>query len=340
VNTFHPRNSVVVLLVLATALLVAPGTAAAKVIREQRNVPSDPSGLMVVSPSRIEQDIQPGVRSTVELTIYNDNDEPIDFSISGTDLGPASSPRSVAAKVEDGEFGAGDWLTPEIRDGRLQPFEAITFQVTVDPPLTAPIGSNLAGISVRGAPALGPVGAGDDTGVLEVNALIQTFLTVPGPVEHKLRIVDIDARDTFVLGSRRFVIWEVMFENRGTVNEHVSGSVNVKSLFGNTAHREKIDDLLVLRGSKRSTRVVWTDLPFVGSFAPEVRVRGDDARLVTQTGERVTLMPWWLPPLIIALFVLPVIWMWWRRRQEWKLYLEDDEYGEQEWEDDVVVEDH
>ena len=333
------RHRTILALVALAAVFAFPAGASAKVEYEQRNEPTDPSGLMVVSPSRIEQDIQPGVKTTVTLSVYNDHDEPIDFSISSTDLGPASSPRSVASKVEDGEFGAGDWLTSEVTDGRLEPFQAVTFNVVVDPPLTAPIGANLAGISVRGAPAAGPVGAADDTGFLEVNALVQTFLTVPGPVEHDLRVVDVDARDTFVLGNRRFVIWEVLFENRGTVNEHVSGSINVKSIFGNTAHRQKIDDLLVLRGAKRSTRVVWTDLPVVGSFTPEVRVRGDDARLVTQTGERVTLMPWWLPPLIIALFVLPVVWLWWRRRQEWKLYLEDEEWDGQEWDDDVTVED-
>lgn len=337
VKTFQHRTAVAAAALVAA--LLAPGTAAAAVKYEQRSPSSDPSGLMVVSPSRVEEDVQPGVRTTVEVTVFNDHDEPIDFTVSGTDLGPASNPRSVAAKVEDGEFGAGDWLVTELRNARLKPFEAVTFDVTIDPPLSAPIGTNFAGINVRGAPAAGPVGADDDTGFLAVNALVQAFLTIPGPVKHDLRIVDIDARDAFVLGDRRFVVWEVMFENRGTVNEHVSGSINVKSIFGNTAHREKLDDLLVLRGTKRSTRVVWTDLPFVGSFAPEVRVRGDDAREVKQTGERVTLIPWWLPPLLIALVVLPVVWLWWRRRQEWKLYLEDEEWDGQEWDDDVPVED-
>jgi hypothetical protein len=316
----------------AIAACIAPQAAFATVERKQNTPGDDPTGRLFISPGRIEQDVQPGVATTVPITLTNDSDGPFDVSLRATDVGQAADPRSVATAVEDGEFGAGDWLEPEIRDIRLEPFEQITFDLLVDPPTDAPTGTNLAGLIVDSTPAEGPLGTEDSDSVFRIEGLIQVFLTVPGEVEHDLTVTSLDVRDTVLLGGQRFVVWDVTFRNDGTVNEHVSGSINVHSLFGNTAHREKVQNLLVLRGSSRTTRVIWRDLPWVGAFTPEARVRGDDAKLVTRTGDRVVILPWWLPVLVVLAVLLPFLVLWWRRRQEWKLYLdeEDEDWAEQQ----------
>ncbi|MCB0879818.1 MAG: hypothetical protein KDC46_12670 [Thermoleophilia bacterium] len=310
-------------------------TADAAVERKILGPNDEPSGLVIVSPFRIEEDVQPGVRKTIQMTLTNDSDKEVDITLTPTDLAASSNPRSFIQKVEDGEFGAGDWLVPEIIDDRLAPWEQIKFDLVIDPPTSAPVGTNMAGLSVDTALAEGEPGTGDQqTGVARAEALVQIFLTVPGPVEHKLRIVDVDVRDTLVLGSQRFVVWDITYRNDGTVNEHVEGTFDVRSIFGNSAHREPIESSLVLRGSTRTQRIVWRDLPWVGAFTPEVKVRGDDAKLISATGERVIVFPWWLPVIILLLVVAPAVWIWWRRRQEWKLYLDDED-----WDDDYAFDD-
>ncbi len=319
-----PRTLLALALCLFWSLVLA-GNAAAAVERKPGSPSEDPTGRLFISPGRVEEDVEPGARTSVRITLTNDSDDQFDVSLSSTDLGQASDPRSVATQVEDGEFGAGDWLTPEVTDLRLEPFEIVEFDLRIDPPLTAPIGTNLAGLVVDSTVAEGEIGTDDSDSVFRVEGLIQVFLTVPGPVKNDLRITDIDIRDTLVLGNQRFAVWDISFQNNGTVNEHVSGNVAIKSLFGNTAHREKLENLLVLRGSKRTTRVIWRELPWIGAFTPEVRVRGDDARLKRATGERIIVLPWWVPVVLVLLIVLPAVYLWWRRRQEWKLYLEDED---------------
>jgi hypothetical protein len=314
-------------------VLLLPMQASAEVIRTQTTPSVNPTGRLFISPGRIEQDVQPGVRQTVQVTLINDSNGPFDVSLRATDLGQATDPRAVATQVEDGEFGAGDWLVPEVLDLRLDAFEQVVFDVVIDPPTTAPIGTNMAGLVVDSSVAGGEIGTADSESMFRVEGLIQIFLTVPGPVEHNLRIVDVDVRDAVILGGQRFAVWDVTFENLGTVNEHVTGAVAIRSIFGNDAHREQVDDLLVLRGAKRTTRIIWRDLPWVGVFTPEVRVRGDDARLVTATGERVIVMPWWLPVVIALTVIGPALWLWMRRRQEWLLYLEEEDLDEQADED-------
>lgn len=307
--------------------------------RDQREPSLDPTGLMVVSPARVEQDVVGGQRSQFTLSIFNDDAEPLDVSVDVTDVGPASNPKSLVSKTQDGEFGAGEWLTPDIQHERLQPFEELVFVVVVDPPFDAPVGTNLGGITVVGAPAQGPVGADDGGGFVKLEVLAQVFLTIAGPVKRDLRVTDVAVRDTLVLGSQRFVVWEITYQNNGTVNEHVNGSVAIKSIFGNTAHRQDVEKLIVLRGAKRTSRVIWRDLPWVGAFAPEVRVHGDDAKRIEVEGERVVVLPVWLPLLLGAVIVGPALFLWWRRRQEWRQYLDEETYDE-EWDDPDLVGGH
>lgn len=322
-----PSELLACLIAVTVSLLAAP-SAHAEVSRKPGSPKAEPTGRIFISPGRVEQDVQPGVEGLFTVELTNDSDQPFDVTLKTTDLGQSVDPRGVANQVEDGEFGAGDWLIPEVEDLRLKPWEQVTFAVKIAPPLTAPIGTNLAGLVVDSSVAGGAVGSKDSDSMFRVEGLIQVFLTVPGPVKHELRIVDVDIRDSLVLEGNRFAVWDVTFENRGTVNEHVAGSVNIRSVFGNSAHRTRLKELIVLRGSKRTHRVIWNDLPWVGMFTPDVQVRGDDAKLVKATGERVVVFPWWLPVALVLAIVLPWAWIWWRRRQEWQLYLEDENWDE------------
>lgn len=333
---FQLRTVIQLVLLSLVAAAVVPATASAEVKRQILGPNDEATGLVIVSPFRIEEDVEPGVRESITMTLTNDSDKVVDVTASATDLEAAADPRNFVDQVEDGEFGAGDWLVPELVNDRLQPWERVQFELVIDPPLDAPVGTNLAGLSIDTAVAEGAPGTEDQrTGILRAEALVQVFLTIPGPVKHDLRVLDIDVRDTLVLGSQRFVVWDVTYRNAGTVNEHVSGTFEVRSIFGNAAHRERIEESLVLRGSTRTERIVWRDLPWVGAFTPQLRVRGDDAQLIRATGERVVVFPWWLPVVIAVLLVAPALWLWWRRRQEWKLYLEDEGWEEDpNWDDD------
>lgn len=305
-------------------VMLCGATPADAAVRRQVETSTDPTGLLFTSPARVEEDVTPGQTTTIRMRVFNDDDTSIDVSLSTSDLGPSANPQSLAAPTEKGEFGAGTWIEPEIRDFRLKPFESISFDVRVTPPLTAPIGTNAGAVIVSGNAANGKIGTdGDPTGSVAIDTAVQMFATVPGPVQHDLHIRSIHTRDAFLLGSHRFVVWDVTFTNGGTVNEHVNGSLSATSIFGNSAFRGKIDDIIVLRNSKRTARVIWEDPPWIGRFSPTVNVRGDDAKLVTRTGSAVTVIPWWVPVIVAMLVVFPFLFLWMRRRQDWKHYLED-----------------
>lgn len=312
------------LVTLGLLLCLAPTSLAAPT-RIAGSPSSEPTGRLFISPGRVERDVQPGVRSTIKIRLTNDSDGPFDISLRTSDTGPAESPFSVASAVENGQYGAGDWLTPEIIDLRLDAWETIEFNLIVDPPDNAPVGTSMAGLIFNSGVAEGAIGTADSTSMFKVEGLIQIFLNIPGPIKNDLRIVDVTTRDSVMLGNQRFVVWDVTFANYGTVNDHVSGELVARSIFGNAAQREKISNLLVLRGGKRTTRVVWRDLPLVGAFTPHVRIQGDDQKVTKKSGKRIVILPWWIPAGILVLIIVPMLTMWLRRRREWQQYLEQDE---------------
>ncbi|MBC7632032.1 hypothetical protein [Aeromicrobium sp.] len=307
----------------------APAPASANVVRTQNPPNTDPTGQLSISPGRIETDVQPGVRTTQKITLVNDSDQEIDVSVIATDLGQSSDPRNVAQRVEKGEFGAGSWLTPEITDFRMKPFELVAFLVVIDPPTDATVGTSLGGLAIDSSIASGAIGTANEpegatAPILLAEGLLQIFLTVPGDVDHKLRIVDVDLRDKYVFGSQRFAIWNVTFANAGTVNEHVAGRVDITSVFGNAAHSEKIDDYVVLRGARRTVRVVWSDIPAIGAFTATAKVHGDNADRIEASSERLVIFPWWLIVILLVAVLAPFLYLWWRRRQDWRQYLAED----------------
>lgn len=320
----HPTIQLALVIVAAALVGVAAAPSPADAVVERTIGRSDaPSNKVRISPPRMELDVRPGARMVEQIKIVNDSPEPQDITITPKDFAASSDPRSLGDAVEDGEFGAGDWLTPEVRDLRLAPFERVNFDLIIEPPVGAPAGTNLGALLIRSMKADGKPGTDDnEAGTVVIDALMQVFLTVAGPVDHQLEITEVETRDAYQFGSNRLVSWDVSFRNDGTVNEHVEGTLDVQSVFGTRAERIKIEPLLVLRGATRTVRIIWRDVPWVGAFTPKVVVRGDDARSLDRTGARTVILPWWVFPLLAVLVFGPILWMWLARRREWKHYLE------------------
>lgn len=320
------RCSVACAAFVAAVCLVAPTLASAAIEREILTN-AEPTNLVNISPIRLENDVQPGVRTTERITIFNDSSSVVTVKAKVVDLGPPKDETILAEPVLDGyKFGAKDWVTSELDETTLQPFEKIRFDVVIDPPVDAPVGSSYAGVEFQ-FEGKGTADAGNGGKVaLRFTTMLQVLLTVPGPVEHDLKLLRADARDMFHFGSTAFVTYGLLYENAGTVSEHVNGEIQITSLFGNKVKKIDLGERALIRGARGTDRAVWTDPPMFGIFTATATIRGDDGKESSKEIGRVVLLPpWWVIALVVASLVLPPVYLWWKRRQEWKLYLEDEE---------------
>jgi hypothetical protein len=326
-STPAPRRILVMLAsVIALAGLTFATSSNAAVKREQLSN-AQPTNLVNISPIRIDRNVSPGDHLVEPVTIFNDDPDPASIKIKVIDLGPPHDETLLTEPIFKGtaEFGAKDWVTPELTDIELKPFEKVTFDVTIEPPADAPVGSSYAGLQIIVADS--SKDKAKSAVAVQISSVMQILLTVPGAVQQKLTLLDAQTRDAFHMGSSSFVTYGARYKNDGTVSDHVKGKVIITSIFGNKADELPIKERTLIRGATGSSRLVWSDPPAFGIFTSKLQLQGDDGKVITKDLGRVILLPpWWLIALIVVLLVAPPVYLWWRRRREWLLYMEDDEW--------------
>ena len=317
------------------ALLLTLPAPASALTRETVPASSEPSGLINISPITAEETVTPGTPTTIEVTIASDATTASSVRMRPVDLSSAQDPTLLAAPVENAEFGASEWIELEVTELEVAPFEKVTFDVTITPPVDAPVGGNYGAIEIEVGEIAQVDGQGGSGAQVRLLAIVNLLLTVPGEVVHDLA-VEASVDDAYFLGGPRFVVYETKYTNDGTVTESIEGSIRITSLFGNTAAELPLRPLRVIRGDERTDRTVWSDPPAFGVFTATAEVRTPDGETQTvEIGRVVILPPWWVVALVVASLVLPPVYLWWRRRREWMLYLEDEDWDDLDEYDEV-----
>jgi hypothetical protein len=322
---------------LALALMAWVPTASA-FEKKQQIVKID--GLVSVSPSRFEGDVTPGQPANIGFSVTNKTAKTLKIKLHYADLQPSRSSDGFVDAVEKAQFGASTWMQAERDDFILKSGEEAKQVVAVTPPLDAPVGDNFAAIIVEATEVTG----GDEPKVttaegqkvaIRITGVVQFFFTVPGEIRHDTRILRTEVGDSFVVGSNRFVTYSVFVKNNGNVNDHVSGSVVVHSLFGNKVVEIPIRRQLLLRGSTREIRVLWTHPPFFGRFTGDVTLRTEDPDhpKIERGLPTVTILPpWWVLALVAASILGGIGYAMYHRNTAWKRYLDED--WDEDWDDE------
>lgn len=318
------RNLLCRLALTIALLVVLPAPLAHAMKRVQLPTDAQGSGLFSVAPDRYEGDVHPGKTTTVTMRLTNETGSPVQVTLNATDLAAAADLTSLIEMVDDGKYGAGSWLEFEQKTFRMEQREQVEFGVKVMPPLDAPVGTNLAGVQVE-AVAISDDASTPGTAVnFRIEGLAQIFVIVPGEIRHDTRIVSAKVSDSFLFHGSGFVAYEVEFENRGNVNDHVSGEIAVRSMFGNAVESLPINETIVVRGSRRIARVIWPSPPRFGRFVGHAQVTSDSKNLRAKTSAVVILPPWWWFVAFFVVIVLPLIYTMWQRRRAWRAYLADE----------------
>jgi hypothetical protein len=292
----------------------------------------EPNGLITLSPDRVERNVIPGQSTTIPIRIINGADVPVKALISVQDLEAAEGSDSFVQAVKKAKFGASTWITPEANEINMVSGEQVDLNLTVLPPPNAPVGANYAAlrVSVQEVDKDGKTKVG-----FKASGISQLFLTVPGEVVRDTRIIATRVSDQWMFNGGGFVSYEVDIENRGTVHDLVKGEIAVKSLFGNTVTKLKLDERYVLRGSTRTVRAIWTDPPRFGRFTGTATITGRAEKTTKKAVPAVTVLPpWWWIALGVIVILLPIGVTWKRRRDDWKQYMNDPDLDEDdsEWE--------
>ncbi len=279
---------------LALLLFLALGAASAAAYTVEKN-DDQVTGQIVISPTKIELNMDPGDRATREISLTNRTGGPVTFQFSTEDFEGSKDPAkaTVFTGETDSPWGASDWIEPELYSVVLAQGETLTMSVKVRVPPTAEPGGHYAALF-----ASRTIDQVEDGAAIKVTERVGTLflITVSGNI-----IADgtLDKPEVKLFSEYGPVDIGLVFNNNGNVHVKPTGKVVIRNMFGQTVADIPVEEWVVLPESSRRTVVEWSGKYHFGRYTAtaEIGYSEDRSLLLSQTS-------FWVIPWKIVLAVL------------------------------------
>lgn len=280
-----------------------------------RQAPDDEvTGLLTLSPTSVELDVNPGQVVNADMTIVNRTGEPLAVDITTEDFEGSSDPSVPAVLLGpvDSPQGAKTWMQPEVNRLPINQGETITMSVKITVPQDAAPGGHY-GIFL--ASFTTPATRADGTGMNVISRVGCYFLLrVAGPVEEKGSLDPLYV-DGFRLSGP--VPVGLQFNNQGTVHLKPAGKVIIKNLLGITVAEIPVTPWTVLPDASRYTEVAWDRELLFGRYSVEAVIDygTEGKQLIASTS--FWAFSWIILLALLILLILAVLAVFWfiRRRK-------------------------
>lgn len=247
------RTSGVSLLAAAVFVLFAAHASAYSV--QQVDVVA--SNDFVIEPAKIEIFADPGDVITKSVTIVNRIEGRSRFSISLEDF-VGSDDASVAVKLlgdEVSRYSFRDNIIPEVTHLDLEFGQKAVIPITIRIPETASPGGYYTSVVIATTPGESETGGNGAKAISRVAQLL--FVRVNGEVLEEGILKDFVVSPTGFFHIKGPLVFNVLFENRGTVHLAPYGYITIKNLFGTTVDQIPVDAYYSLPQSQRYRQIVW-----------------------------------------------------------------------------------
>ncbi|MEU8139280.1 WxL protein peptidoglycan domain-containing protein [Streptodolium elevatio] len=257
-------------------------------------------------------DLVPGQKLDDGVRITNYSDQPMTFTVYGTDAFTTNDGSFSLLPAERGPSDAGTWITPGQTSVTVAPGAGVDVPVTIAVPADAEPGDHAAGVIA----SVATVQADASGRLVQVDRRIaaRAYFRVAGPLRPALQIQDVqlsyDTPGNPFPGSRATVTYRV----RNTGNTRVSAAADVKvdGPLGWTLGGPRGDSVAELLPGAELTRTVHFDGVFpAGRLTASVTVRTGPApqgAAVAPVSTTRTTTAWavpWIP--LASLFALAVL---------------------------------
>ena len=216
---------------------------------------------VTISPLTFELTANPGDVLTNKLRVYNPTDNVISVKMETEDFQAiGETGKVILGSEEDTTFSLKKWITTSPTEFTLKPKEQKFVDFILSVPENAEpggkYGSILAGVSgIMGQEITG-------TSITQqVGALV--LLTVAGEVKESLDIKSFTTSSFMEYGP---VVFDIRFQNIGTVHAKPRGFVTITNLFGKKVADVEFPQLNVIPGATRKIETKWGDKWLFGKY--------------------------------------------------------------------------
>jgi hypothetical protein len=280
--------------------LLAPPSAHAL---EKKSTNVELTGDYVLSPAKIEVELEAGETATRTILIRNRDQETVDFELDIEDFkGSTSSEKSVVLLGEDvGPYSLKDYVDPEVGEFSLEPGEEIILPVQIAIPEDAEPGGLYGSVLVKNKPD--PQASGAQT-ISRIGSLL--FVRVEGEVTEAGSLQKLSlARENRPFYTSGPFSFNLVYENTGSVHARPYGGITVYNTLGNPVQEFEIEPYFALPNSQRYRTVKWEQEVLFGRYKAVLELnRGFGENIVDTKTITFWVLPWkWIAGGLIVLFL-------------------------------------
>ena len=275
------------------------------------------TGQIVISPTKVELNLDPGETGTAEVVVVNRTGEPVTFQFSTEDFEGSrdASQATVFMGDELSPRGASRWLDPEVSSIVLDQGETLTMAVDVNVPPGAEPGGHYAALFASRTTDRYENG----TAIKVTDRLGTLFLVrVSGAIDE---VGTLDTPEVSGFLEYGPVYIGLVFNNQGNIHLKPSGQVTIRNLLGQTVAEIPVEEWIVLPDSSRRTLVKWDRRYLLGRYTATAEITYGDSNTTLMSQSSFWVIPWKvILTLIIGLLLLGFIvnklyWMSTKRKQ-------------------------
>lgn len=254
------------------------------------------TGQIVISPTKIELNADPGDRATREISLTNRTGEPVTFQFTTEDFEGSTDPsQATVFKGEDGSpWGAAEWIEPEVSSIVLDQGETLTLNATIRVPPNAEPGGHYAALF-----ASRTIDKVEDGAAIQVTERVGTLflITVSGNIIHDGTLDEPEIKGFSEYGP---VNIGLVFNNMGNVHAKPTGKVVIRNLFGQVVAQIPVEEWVVLPESSRRTLVQWGGKYHFGRYTATAEIGYSEERSLILAQTSFWVIPWKIVAAVVA----------------------------------------
>lgn len=274
----------------------------------------DVTGQFVISPTKVELELNPGESATRDIVVANRTGDAITISFSMEDFEGSHDPAEATVFLgdDDSAWGARKWLEPEIPSIVLKHGETVTFSTRVNVPRNAEPGGYYAALF-----AFSTYESEDEQGsVINITSRVGTLflIKVAGDV---IEDGTLNKPEVPWFSEYGPIDIGLVFNNNGNVHVKPSGRVMITNLLGQTVAEIPVSEWVVLPESARRHMVNWDSHYLFGRYTAKAEIGfglGGSPMIVSST---FWVVPWKIVLAIVLGVILLTLFISWlvRRRR-------------------------
>jgi hypothetical protein len=262
----------------------------------------------VLGPPSYSLEVKKGEALEKEIIITNRLGKVQKFQIETEDFIGSSDPANPVVLLGEnaGKWSAKNWLKTELEEFTLEHGERIYLKVVVDVPADAEPGEHYAGVFIKTVPL---EESQENAAVVQLSSRLGSLflINVEGEKIEKGAFKNFEINKKYFFSKKDPLLFNLFFENEGTVHLRPHGNIQIKNSFGNKLENLDVGEWIVLRNSQRLKEVSFQKPWMIGKYQATANLYYGVDNQKESKEISFYVFPWQLITLLVIVIFLAIL---------------------------------